>query len=146
VKDNLTAFFSKLTELQLLVIERPETFELPLVERVGGVERPLSFLVNPLKQLHIDRASNLMEAMPANKAIWFLCFCPLLKQAILYVSLSIKLEKFLEEHHQTFSGLSNIEDLALGVTFIHDPSDRSSQWGLLWERRRLWRSGSRRAT
>lgn len=60
-----------------------ECVELPLVELVGGVEIPFSFLTNSLKRIIIGRAENPEDNLPANKAIWLVCFCPLLRQAIL---------------------------------------------------------------
>lgn len=139
VKNAVKTFFSKIQSLQTLVIFCPRGVELPLVERVGGVEIPFSFLANSLKKIIIRRGINTEESLLANKAIWLLCFCPLLRQAILSINLTTKSESFLEEYHGAFRGLSRIVDLALEVYFAHVQSDRSTWWGLPWENRRSWR-------
>jgi len=36
--------------------------------------------------------------------------------------------RFLEEHHEAFAGTSNVRDLATGVSFKWDQSDRSTWW------------------
>ena len=143
VENAVKTFFSKLRSLQALVILHPEVWELPLVERVGGKEISCSFLTNSLEHVCIGRARNREENLPANKAVWLLCFCPLLRQTSLTIKITTKSGSFLEEHHETFSGLSKIEDLALEVHFIHDQSDTSTWWGLPWESWRRWRLGTR---
>lgn len=111
------SFFSKLKALQTLVIIRPnKTVELPRVERVEGIQVPLSFLINHLKQLQLGRSVDDELGLAANRAIWILCFCPHLRQAILRLSISTKSAGFLEEFHQTFNGLSNVKDLPLALT------------------------------
>jgi len=126
VENAMKTFSSKIQSLQTLVISHPEVWELPLVERVGGKGILFSFLTNSLKQIHIRRAGNPEGDLPDNKAIWLLCFCPLLRQAILAINMTAKAGPFLAKYHETFSGLRKIEDLALEVFFIHDQSNRST--------------------
>jgi len=52
--------------------------------------------------------------------------------------------RFIEEYHQTFNGLSNVKDLALSFYFLHDQSKRATWWGLGWESKRSWKTGSRK--
>jgi len=117
--------------------------ELPLVEGVEGIEIPLSFLVNSLKQLNIGGGRKNYQAIAANKALWLLCFCPHLHQAVLNFSIATSEAKSLEEHHEAFARISNVSDLAIAFSFVEDKLDRSTWWGLEWESGRSWNGGSR---
>lgn len=136
----MTDLFSRLKTLQTLVIIG--TGKLPLVESDEGIQVPLSFLVNSLKQLQIGGTSDFGTAVPANQAIWLLCFCPLLRQAIISFSITSGTEPFLKEYHETFSDLSRVKELALQVHYLEDHAHRNTWWGLEWEQERIWKAGT----
>lgn len=60
--------------------------------------------------------------LSAKKAVWILCFAPLLQQAILKISCSTADAAFLKEYSNSFGGLSNVKGLAISILFTWDDS------------------------
>jgi len=52
--------------------------------------------------------------------------------------------KYLTEFSHTFSGLSNVKDLAIRVASEFDPSKRKTWWGLPSEKDKQWEGGNKK--
>jgi len=114
---------SQMRNLKTLVIFF-NRFNFNLVSRVGGRDVHLAFLTNSLQRIQISGpASRSKETfLSAKKAVWILCFAPLLQQAILKISCSTADAAFLKEYSNSFGGLSNVKGLAISILFTWDDS------------------------
>lgn len=137
-----TSLFSKLVNLQTVIIQDPSFF-FPFVHRVGKVEIPMHFLTHSLKRLHIAAQSYPDRGISASKALWLLTFCPRLFQAILGFTMSTKDHQLLKEHSEAFKGKSNVRELAIEVAFSWVRDDKKTWWGT--ERQQDYAEGNRKS-
>lgn len=136
--------FSRLINLQTLVVEYPDLTGSPFVEKVDGRQVPLSFLTNSLKRLHICRRHKRTKGLTVQRAVWLLCFCSLLHQAILNFSVNPEGAEILQDHHEGFKGKSNVKKLTIEVWFENGVTSLK-EWGKGLGTRKKLRTGNRKS-
>lgn len=111
---------SRSPNLQLLHLA-DGLFFFPLVETVGTCQRiPFNFLTSSLKRLRICPFIDLQSGMTAQNMIWILVFSPHLSQASLCFTIDRSSFLFLQDHVNTFRGLSHLKQLAIRPAIVWD--------------------------
>lgn len=127
--------YHALKNLETLILEDPAlifSFQL----RINGKLVQHQFLINSLKKLYVLRSnapSHNRYDLSAINSIWLLLFLPHLKEAALGVSITTEDLKLLSELNEAFTGLSNVEKLALDLRFDWVEEDRRTWWGVAGE-------------
>lgn len=86
-------FFEELDNLETLVIQSPFYMMFPFLNISDTI--PHKFFTLSLKRLHVYSTEREKGyGISCKEALWLLCFCPLLHQAILHFSMTLEETKF----------------------------------------------------
>lgn len=120
--------YLQLRQLETLVVLFPDALLFPL--KFQGIITP--FLTHSLKRLHVGkdiRQITSLMTFNASNALWILCFCPLLQEAILRFQISLKDSKLLSENVEAFKGVSNVKRLCIDTFYGYVPAQERTWWG-----------------
>lgn len=137
------SLYFQLRRLQTLVVLFPDALLFPL--KFQGVICP--FLTHSLKRLHVGkdiRQNTSLLTFNGSNALWILCFCPLLQEAILRFQISLKDSKLLSENAEAFKGVSNVKRLCIDTFFGYVPAREETCWGQKTGIGKKFRLGSRK--
>lgn len=113
-----------LPNIQTLIIHQPD-FSIALQSTLAKDRlAPLPFLTHSLKKLFIPFWGNLNLNLKAKNVLWILVFCTGLRFAALGCVFDLNDFKCLAEFSDTFSGLSQVVKLSLGMNFTATESIR----------------------
>lgn len=138
--------YSKVKNLETLVIEDMRQM-FPLQRKLkDGRWVPTYFLQHSLKKLWLGGVEEGNEfGVSARNTVWLLIWCGQLKAAGLGITIDKKDFDYLEEFSESFQNLSNIEELALTLTFAFDKSNKLTWWGLPGESKPDWQGRSKKS-
>lgn len=131
-----------LPNIQTLIILHSE-FNIPFQSKLANNRlAPLPFLTHSLKKLFIPLWAEGESNLKARNVVWILVFCTGLRSATLGCIFDQKDFKYLAEFSETFSGLSQIQKLALGVDFyVNESTERYWDGGV----GKQWIGGNRKS-
>lgn len=130
-----------LENLETFVIHYPLFLKFPFVD---DKLRPLQFN-QFLVRLDFSSMSRFEDGVSATNAIWMLCFCVSLRQALLIIRISKDGAKFLSDYDENLKGKSKVKDLAIKTHFVSDPNDPKTWWGGSSQIGGKWKCGNKKS-
>lgn len=135
--------YLQLRQLETLVVLFPDVLLFAL--KFQGVICP--FLPHSLKRLQVGKDIRQITStltFNASNALWILCFCASLQEAILPFQISLKDSKLLSENVEAFKGVSNVKRLCIDTFYGYVPAQERTWWGQKSELGKKFRLGSRK--
>lgn len=112
--------YESLSNIHTLIVHQP-AFIFPFQTKTSlGKQAPLRFFTHSLRKLFVTMWSSNDCNFKARNVVWLLVNCLQLTEASLGCLIEIEDSKFLSDHAEAFSGLSNVRRLALAVSFTRE--------------------------